>query len=285
MKSFFSAIGAAVVAGALFWAAPALSDWQLNMPEGVTTSSREIYSLHMLLLLVCAVIAAGVYAAMIVAIVKFRKSAGAKPSKFTHNTTAEVIWTVIPCIILVALAVPAAETLIRLEDTRDSELTLKVTGYQWQWQYEYLDQGVSFFSMLDRESNLTRQPNSGRDPFSVENYLLEVNQRVVVPVDTKIRVLVTAADVLHSWWMPDFGVKKDGIPGFINETWFEATETGVFRGQCAELCGMDHGFMPIVVEVVTRERFNEWLGEMGATGSSFRAPETGEAQLRAASNE
>jgi cytochrome c oxidase subunit 2 len=285
MKRFFSALRAAVLAGAFFWAAPALSDFQLNMPEGVTTSSRDIYALHMQIMLVCAVIAAGVYAAMIVAIVKYRKSAGAKPSKFTHNTTAEVVWTVIPAVILVAMAIPAAETLVELEDTRNSELTIKVTGSQWQWQYEYIDHGVSFYSRLDRDSNLARQPGSGIDPRTVENYLLEVDQRVVVPVNTKIRILVTAADVLHSWWMPDFGVKKDAIPGFVNETWFEATETGVYRGQCAELCGMDHGFMPIVVEIVSREDFDEWLVDMGATAPAFSAVESDETSLRTASNE
>jgi cytochrome c oxidase subunit 2 len=274
MKSFFSALGAVLVTGAFFWSAPVLSDLQLNMPEGVTTSSRDIYSLHMQILIVCAVIAAGVYAAMVYAIVRFRKSAGAVPAKFSHSTLAEIIWTVIPCVILIAMAVPAAETLVRLEDTRNSELTIKVTGYQWQWQYDYIDHGVAFFSMLDRESNVTRQPNSGRDPFSVDNYLLEVNQRVVVPVDTKVRLLVTAADVLHAWWVPDLGVKKDAIPGFINETWFEATETGVFRGQCAELCGMDHGFMPVVVEVVSREDFARWLQERGATGPAFTSLRT-----------
>lgn len=285
MKSCLSALGAALVASAVFWSAPALSDLQLNMAEGVTTSSREIYALHMQILLVCVVIAAGVYTAMIVAIVKFRKSKGATPAKFSHSTLAEIIWTVIPCVILVAMAVPAARTLVMLEDTRNPELTIKVTGYQWQWQYDYIDYGVAFFSMLDRESNLTRQPGSGRDPRSVENYLLEVNQRLVVPVDTKVRLLVTAADVLHSWWMPEFGVKKDAIPGFVNESWFEATETGVFRGQCAELCGMDHGFMPIVVEVVSTERFDEWLGEMGATESFSTERAPGDSSLRAAVNE
>lgn len=287
MKSFFSAFGAVLVTGAFFWSAPVLADLQLNMPEGVTTSSREIYSLHMQIMLVCAVIAAGVYAAMVYALVKFRKSKGAVPAKFSHSTMAEIIWTVIPCVILIVMAIPAAESLVRLEDTRNSELTLKITGYQWQWQYEYIDQDVSFFSMLDRESNLARQPDSGLDPYEVENYLLEVNQRVVVPVDTKIRLLITAADVLHAWWMPDFGVKKDAIPGFINETWFEATETGVFRGQCAELCGMDHGFMPIVVEVVSREEFSEWLIEMGASEPAFSTErESSEgATLRTAFNE
>jgi cytochrome c oxidase subunit 2 len=285
MKSFLSAIGAVVVASAIFWAAPAFSDFQLNMSEGVTTSSRDIYALHMQILLVCVVIAGGVYTAMIVAIVKFRKSAGAKPSRFTHNTMAEVIWTVIPCVILIGMAVPAAETLVKLEDTRNSELTIKITGYQWQWRYEYIDQGVSFFSMLDRESNAARQPGSELDPFAVDNYLREVNHRLVVPVDTKVRLLVTAADVIHSWWMPEFGVKKDAIPGFINEAWFKATETGVYRGQCAELCGMDHGFMPIVVEVVSRPDFADWLEEMGATGPAFSEREPAEASLRTAFNE
>jgi cytochrome c oxidase subunit 2 len=285
MRNFLRATGAAILASVVLWSAPAFADWQLNMPEGVTTSSRDIYSLHMQIMIVCAVIAAGVYGAMVYAIVRFRKSAGATPAKFSHSTTAEIIWTVIPCVILVAMAVPAAETLVRLEDTRNSELTIKITGYQWQWQYDYIDQGVAFFSMLDRESNETRQPGSGRDPFEVENYLLEVNNRVVVPVDTKVRLLITAADVLHAWWMPAFGVKKDAIPGFVNESWFEATETGIFRGQCAELCGMDHGFMPIVVEVVSREDFAAWLIAMGATGPAFTEREPADSSLRTASNE
>jgi cytochrome c oxidase subunit 2 len=285
MKSYLSALGAAVVASAIFWSAPALSDFQLNMGEGVTTSSHAIYSLHMLVLLVCVVIAAGVYTAMIYSIVKFRRSKNPTPAKFSHSTLAEIIWTAIPCVILIAMAVPAARTLVMLEDTRNSGLSIKITGYQWQWQYDYIDYGVSFFSMLDRESNLTRQPDSGLDPFAVENYLLEVNQRVVVPVDTKVRLLVTAADVLHSWWMPAFGVKKDAIPGFVNETWFEATETGVYRGQCAELCGMDHGFMHIVVEVVSAQEFSEWLGEMGATESFSTEREPDDSTLRTAFNE
>ena len=273
------------MASAVIWSAPAFADFELNMPQGVTSSSRDIYSLHMQILIVCAVIAAGVYSAMVYAIVRFRKSKGATPAKFSHSTTAEIVWTVIPCIILIAMAVPAARTLVRLEDTRDSELTLQITGYQWQWHYDYIDQGVSFFSMLDRESNAARQPDSGVDPFSVENYLLEVNNRLVVPVDTKVRLLVTAVDVIHSWWLPDFGVKKDAIPGIVREAWFEASETGVFRGQCAELCGMDHGFMPIVVEVVSREDFAAWLVGQGATGPAFSEREPDDSSQRTAFNE
>jgi len=285
MRQILCAVGAAVMASALFWSAPAFADLEFNMPQGVTTMSRDIYSLHMQILIVCAVIAAGVYSAMVYAIVRFRKSKGATPAKFSHSTTAEIIWTVIPCVILIAMAVPAARTLVRLEDTRDSELTLKITGYQWQWHYDFIDQGVAFFSMLDRESNAARQPDSGVDPFTVENYLLEVNNHLVVPVDTKVRLLITAADVLHAWWMPAFGVKKDAVPGYVNEAWFEATETGIFRGQCAELCGMDHGFMPIVVEVVSREEFGAWLVSMGATGPAFTERETAAESQRTASNE
>ena len=193
------------------------------MPVGVTTTSREVYELHMLILWVCVVIGAVVYGAMIAAIVKFRKSKGAVPARFTHNATVEVIWTVIPAVILVAMAVPAAETLIRMEDTRESELTIKITGYQWRWHYDYIDEGVGFFSTLDRESNAARRVGSGVDPTTVDNYLLAVDNEVVVPVDTKVRLLVTAADVLHAWWVPAFSVKKDAVPGFINETWFRPT--------------------------------------------------------------
>lgn len=248
-------------------AGPAWS--QFNMPVGVTTTSEEVYELHMLILWVCTIIGIGVYAAMVYAIVKFRKSKGAVPARFTHNGTVEVIWTVIPAAILVAMAVPAAETLIKMEDSRDSELTIKVTGYQWRWHYDYIDQGVQFFSTLDRDSNAARRLNSGIDPNTVDNYLLSVDNEIVVPVNTKIRLLVTAADVLHAWWVPEFAVKKDAIPGFINETWFEATVEGTYRGQCAELCGMDHAFMPIVVRVASQQEYDSWLAERRALVSSL----------------
>lgn len=254
-------IGLLVVSAVLAMLASggAFADFTLNMPVGVTTSSREIYELHMLILWVCVVIAIVVYAAMVVAIVRFRKSAGAKPDKFTHNATVEVIWTVIPAVILIAMAVPAAETLVRIEDTRDSDITIKVTGFQWRWHYDFLDEDVRFFSTLDRTSNAARRLDSGVDPFTIENYLLSVDEPVVVPVGAKVRLLVTAADVLHAWWVPELGVKKDAVPGFINETWFEADTEGTYRGQCAELCGMDHGFMPIVVRVTSTEEYEAWL--------------------------
>jgi len=248
----------AAVAG-LLQAGPAFAAWELNMPVGVTELSREIHQIHMLILWVCVVIAVLVFGVMIYSIVKFRKSVGAEPATFVHNTKAEIIWTVIPVLILVGMAIPAAETLVKIEDSRDSTLTIKVTGYQWKWHYEYLDQGVNFFSTLSHASNEARQLDSGIDPGSVENYLLDVDNPLVVPVGAKVRVLLTAADVLHAWWVPEFGMKKDAIPGFINELWFRADEPGVYRGQCAELCGRDHGFMPVVVEVKSETEYASWL--------------------------
>lgn len=264
MKTGFRAWAGILLVTGLAVTAPALGDWQLNMPRGVTTTSREVYDLHMMVLWLCTIIAIGVYAAMVVAIVRFRKSAGAKPAKFTHNTRAEVIWTTIPALILVGLAIPSAETLILMEDARGSELTIKVTGYQWRWHYDYIDDGVRFFSSLDQASNAARRLRSGIDPTTVDNYLLEVDNPVVVPVDTKVRLLITAADVLHAWWVPEFAIKKDAVPGYVNEAWFEATETGTYRGQCAELCGRDHAFMPVVVNVVTQEEYEAWLEERRA---------------------
>lgn len=259
MKIKSSLLTCAVAMLGLSAASPAWCDWTLNMTPGVTTTSQEIYDLHMLILWVCVAIAAVVYTAMIYAIVKFRKSKGAVPAKFSHNTMVEIVWTSIPAAILVAMAVPAAGTLVRMEDTRGSDLSIKITGYQWRWQYDYLDEDVSFYSVLDRQSNAARRLGSGVDPSTVDNYLLNVDYPLVVPVDAKVRLLITAADVLHAWWVPALGVKKDAIPGYVNEAWFEAHTPGTYRGQCAELCGMDHGFMPIVVEVLPREEYDAWL--------------------------
>ncbi|SRR5579871_183391 len=251
---------ATVLAG-LSAAMPALAyESSYNLPVGATDISKRVYGLHMMMFWVCVVIAVCVFAVMIFSIWKFRKSKGAIADKtLTHSTNVEVVWTVIPVIILVATAIPAARTLIQMEDTRNSQLTIKVVGYQWKWQYEYMDKGVSFFSTLAPASNLARQLGSGIDPKTVKDYLLDVDHPLVVPVDTKVRLLLTGNDVIHSWWVPDFAVKKDTIPGFINESWFKANRTGRFTGQCAELCGRDHGFMPIVVNVVTKEEFATWL--------------------------
>jgi cytochrome c oxidase subunit 2 len=215
----------------------------------------------MLIFGICVLIAIVVFGLMIISIFKHRKSLGVEPARFSHSTKVEVVWTVIPILILVGMAIPAADTLVRMEDTRNSDLTVKVTGYQWKWQYEYIDEGISFFSSLAPESNRARQLDSGVDPFTVENYLLEVDNRLVVPAGAKVRILITSNDVIHSWWVPAFGGKKDAIPGFVNEFWFQAEETGIFRGQCAELCGRDHGFMPVVVEVISPEAFTTWVAE------------------------
>ena len=254
--------GLAAAAALIFAASPAMAAWSdLNMRVGVTEVSREIHGLHMLVLWICVAIAVAVFAVMIYSIATFRKSKGAVPATFDHSTKAEIIWTVIPVIILVAMAIPSTRALVKIDDTRGSELTIKVTGYQWKWQYEYVDEGVSFFSTLASSSNAARQLDSGIDPNSIDHYLLDVDQPLVVPEGRKVRVLITANDVIHSWWVPDFGMKKDARPGFINELWFRADETGTFRGQCAELCGRDHGFMPIVVEVLPAAEFDAWLLE------------------------
>ena len=246
---------------ALLPASAALADWALNMPVGVTELSREIHGLHMLIFEVCVIIAALVFGAMIYSIVKFRHSKGAVPASFDHSTRVEVVWTIVPIAILVGMAIPAAETLIKIEDTRNADLTIKVTGYQWKWHYDYLDQKVAFFSTLARESDQARQLDSGVDVYKIDKYLLDVDRPLVVPVGAKVRVLVTAADVIHAWWVPQFGMKKDAIPGFVNEMWFRADEPGVYRGQCTELCGRDHGFMPIVVDVKSPEDYASWLKE------------------------
>ena len=252
----------ALAAGAasMLGAAPAMAAWSdLNLRVGVTPLSREIYGLHMLILWICVAIAVAVFGVMIYSIATFRKSKGAVPASFDHSTTAEVLWTLIPVFILVAMAIPAARTLVRIDDSSGSDLTIKVTGYQWMWQYEYVGENVSFFSKLAQDSNEARHLDSGIDPATVPNYLLDVDKPLVVPQGTKVRVLITAADVIHAWWVPDFGMKKDAIPGYINELWFIAEKPGVYRGQCAELCGRDHGFMPIVVEVKSRQEFDAWL--------------------------
>ncbi|MEZ0471389.1 cytochrome c oxidase subunit II [Luteimonas salinilitoris] len=235
--------------------------WQLNMGRGVTASSQHAYDAHMFVLWVCVVIGILVFGAMAFAMVKFRKSKGAVAAQFSHNTTAEIIWTIVPIIILVVMAVPATSKLIAMYDTRESEMTVKVTGYQWMWEYEYLGEDVAFTSRLDRDSDRLRQnPAATRAEFDAHPaYLLDVDNALVLPTDTKIRFVITADDVIHAWWVPALGWKQDAIPGLVNEAWTEITEPGVYRGQCAELCGKDHGFMPIVVRAVPRHEFDAWL--------------------------
>ncbi|MFO1405968.1 MAG: cytochrome c oxidase subunit II [Steroidobacteraceae bacterium] len=270
-------VNRALAAGAALLATstPALAAWSdLNLRVGVTPLSKEIHGLHMLILWICVAIAVAVFGAMIYSIATFRKSKGAVPANFDHSTKAEIVWTIIPVLILVGMAIPAAETLVKIDDSSHSDLTIKVTGYQWKWQYEYLGEGVSFYSTLAQPDNFARQLDSGVDPNSIPNYLLNVDRPLVVPQGVKVRVLVTAADVIHSWWVPDFGIKKDAIPGYINELWFTAEKPGTYRGQCVELCGRDHGFMPIVVEVKPRAEFDAWLEQQKAAAQAAAQPAT-----------
>jgi len=237
---------------------------QLNLTKGVTPYSQTAYDLHMMIMWICVAIGVIVFGAIFYSILVFRKSKGAVAAQWHESTTIEVLWTAVPFVILVVLAVPATKALIMMEDVSKSDLTVKVTGYQWKWQYEYLNEGVSVFSTLAETSNKARQLDSGIDPASVENYLLEVDNEIVLPVNKKIRFLTTAADVIHAWWVPDLGWKRDAIPGFINESWATIQKEGVYRGQCAELCGKDHGFMPIVIRVVSEAEFQKWLADRKA---------------------
>ena len=228
----------------------------INMPVGATDISKEVYDLHMIAFWLCVVIAVVVFGAMFYSIFAHRKSKGYTPATFHESTTVEAIWTTIPFIILIALAIPATKTLVEMEDTSDYDLTVKITGYQWLWRYEYIDEGVDFYSVL----KTPRSQINGQEA-KTENYLLEVDKELVLPVGKKVRFLITASDVNHAWWVPDLAVKKDAIPGFINEAWAKVNTPGVYRGQCAELCGRDHGFMPIVVRVVEQAEFDQFLAD------------------------
>jgi len=238
--------------------------WQLNMGAGVTETSAHVHGLHNLILGICVAIGVVVFGAMAYAMFAFRKSKGAVAAKWSHNTTAEIIWTVVPILILVVIAWPATKTVFDMYDTTESEMTVKITGYQWMWRYEILNYrgqpgGVNFMSRLDAESDRLRQ--SGEVPTMEQhpNYLLDVDNALVLPTDTKIRFVITADDVIHAWWVPSLGWKQDAIPGVVNEAWTNIKQPGTYRGQCAELCGKDHGFMPIVVKAVPRAEFESWL--------------------------
>jgi cytochrome c oxidase subunit 2 len=229
---------------------------QLNMTPGVTDISHKVYDLHMLIFKICVVICIGVFAVLIYSIFKHRKSKGAKPASFHESTTVEIIWTTIPFLILVGMAVPATKTLLALEDTRDADMSIKITGYQWKWKYDYLDEDISFFSILN-----TPHDEIKNEAAKGENYLAEVDNPIVVPINKKIRFLITSNDVIHSWWVPVLGWKQDAVPGFINDAWAEINEPGTYRGKCAELCGKDHGFMPIVLVAKTEEDYKAWVAE------------------------
>lgn len=234
------------------------ADWELNMPQGVTQISRDTYDLHMLVLWWCVGIGVVVFGAMLWSIIYHRKSKGAVSASFHESTKVEIIWTMIPFAILIAISIPATRVLTQAYDTSESALDIQVIGYQWRWEYRYLRQDtleeeVSFFSSLS-----TPRAQINNELPKDENYLLEVDNPVVIPINKKVRFLVTSNDVIHSWWVPDFAVKKDAVPGFINEIWAIVEEPGIYRGQCAELCGLDHGFMPIVVHAVPQDEYDAW---------------------------
>jgi cytochrome c oxidase subunit 2 len=267
-----------------------------NLPTGVTDLSKEVHSLHMLIFWICVAIGTVVFGLMIYSIVKHRKSKGHKPADFHESTTVEILWTAAPFIILIGMAIPAAGTLIKMEDTRNADMTVKVTGYQWKWEYEYLGEGVKYYSTLSAESNAARQHDGNgllsgaawAKTFSKAeleklknvdggNYLVNVDKELVLPVGKKVRFLITSNDVIHAWWVPEIAVKKDAIPGYVNETWAKINTPGVYRGVCAELCGRDHGFMPIVVRALPEAEYKAWLaqqkgGEPAAAAAPVAAP-------------
>lgn len=268
MKTVIRNLAIAIVGMVLpvvLMAQPQDSDWRqpwgLNLPQGVTSLSREVYDLHMLVFWIVCVIGIVVFAGIGYSVWKFRKSRGAVAATWHHSTAVEILWTVVPFLILLVIAVPATRTMIAIEDTSEYDMTIKVTGYQWLWQYEYLDEGVSFYSRLHPDSDRARQRNADIRPQDVENYLLDVDNPLVLPTNTRVRFLLTANDVIHSWWVPELGWKQDAIPGFINEAWAMIDEPGIYRGQCAELCGRDHGFMPIVVVAKEQSDYLAWLDE------------------------
>ena len=225
-----------------------------NMTKGVTDISGKVYDLHMLIFYICCAIALVVFGAMFYSMFRHRKSKGAVAANFHESTKVEVVWTVIPIIILVLMAIPATKTLVAMEDTSQSDLTVRITGSQWKWHYSYFSEGVDYFSLL-----ATSQKAIDGVEEKGAHYLLEVDEPLVLPINRKIRFLLTSDDVIHSWWVPDFAVKKDTIPGFINEAWTRIDKPGVYRGQCAELCGRAHGFMPIVVHAMEEDKYDQWL--------------------------
>ena len=253
--------------------------WQLNMIEGVTQTSQNAYHAHMIMLWICVVIGVGVFGAMAYAMFKFRKSKGAQPDTgFTHSTVLEAIWTIVPILILVGSAIPATRMVIEQynadHDATPAEMTVKITGYQWMWQYDYVDQDVSFISRLDRTSDELRQAGKVVSEADKEHYLRDVDRPLVIPADTRVRFVLTADDVIHAWWVPALGWKQDAIPGVINEAWTQVSTPGTYRGVCAELCGKDHGFMPIVVKVVPKAEYQSWLAAQknGGEAPAVAAP-------------
>ncbi|WP_404842430.1 MULTISPECIES: cytochrome c oxidase subunit II [unclassified Colwellia] len=257
----------------------AWADMQLNLTKGVTEVSRDVYDLHMLAMYICVAIGVVVFGAMFWSMVFHRKSKGAKSADFHESTKVEILWTAIPIVILIAMAVPATKTLIEMENNDDSDVTIQVTASQWKWHYKYFDQDIEFYSVLStpRSQYETQEGKhlnvDAGDKVKGENYLLEVDKHLVIPVNKKVRFLITSDDVIHAWWVPAFAVKQDANPGFINEAWTKVDKPGIYRGQCAELCGKDHGFMPIVVEVKSEADYAKWLDEQHQLNAQAAAAE------------
>jgi len=248
-------VGLAAIATA-FMSSSAVAESQLNLTRGVTDISSRVYDLHMTIFYICCVIGVLVFGIMFVSMYLHRKSKGAKAAGFHENVKVEIAWTVVPLLILIGMAIPATTTLIAMEDTSDADVTVQVTGSQWKWHYKYFDNDVEYFSNLaTRDDQINNKLEKG------ENYLLEVDRPLVIPTDRKVRFLITSDDVIHSWWVPAFAVKKDANPGFINEAWTRVDEPGIYRGQCAELCGQDHGFMPVVVIAKEPAEYERWIAE------------------------
>lgn len=258
--AFISAISS------MLFLSSAQADYELNMTQGVTPISHQLYDLHMIVLWVCVVIGIVVFGAMAYSIVMHRKSKGAVAAEFHESTVVEIIWTLVPLAVLIAIAIPATATLLDLEDTSKADINIQVNGIQWKWKYNYIDEGVEFISSLSEQSR-----NATKDPTGVENYLLDVDKPIVVPINKKIRFLFTSDDVIHAWWVPELAVKQDVVPGFINDSWAIIEEPGVYRGQCAELCGKDHGFMPIVVNAVSEDEYQKWLVAMKSEAAAVAA--------------
>jgi len=269
MKKRYLGLMSGIVSTLFLFSQSAVADFGLNMRRGVTDISNDIYDLHMVVTSICAVIAVLVFGAMFYSMFKHRKSKGHKAATFHESTAVEIAWTIIPFMILIAMVIPATKTLVAMEDNSASDLTIKVTGYQWKWKYEYMDgdaKGISFFSSLStpRDQIENRAEKN-------ENYLLEVDNPLVIPTHKKVRFLVTANDVIHAWWVPDFAIKQDAVPGFVNEAWAIVNEPGMYRGQCAELCGKDHGFMPINVVAKGEDDYLDWAAEQKAAAAAAAA--------------
>jgi cytochrome c oxidase subunit 2 len=253
----------------------AADPWQMNMYKGVSPLSKDIYDLHMVAMVICALIGIVVFGVMIYSLIHHRKSRNYVPATFHDNTRLEIVWTIIPFVILIGLAIPATKVLINLENSDDSNVTIKITGYQWKWQYQYMDEGISYFSNLSTpfDQMQNKRPKN-------QWYLLEVDKPLVVPVHQKIRFLVTSNDVIHSWWVPELGVKRDAIPGFMHEAWTWIEKPGTYRGQCAELCGVNHAFMPIVVKAVSEEEYIQWVAQQTKVEDKYAGTENKPAEQK-----